>query len=164
MPLKKLCGKQIQLMWLCKDNPTSLQNMLKIIQFIWFGGIWVNENIHRWMRPLIPLWYWIFCVFEQATEKWNKIKYEYDQSGAPSHTIIVSLRKYWTNSHQTKWIELFWREVGLSLLCWRHCCGSRTFHVKPNQCLTQFTMLHSIHNLATFGNFWHVLAYFDLPI
>ena len=31
------------------------------------------------MRPLIPLWYWIFCVFEQATEKWNKIKYEYHQ-------------------------------------------------------------------------------------
>ena len=22
-----------------------------------------------------------YCVFEQATEKWNKIKYEYDQSG-----------------------------------------------------------------------------------
>ena len=72
---------------LSKDNPTSLQNMLKIIQFIWFGGSWVNDNTHRWMRPLIPLWYWIFCVFEQATEKWNKIKYEYDQSGALSHTI-----------------------------------------------------------------------------
>ena len=113
---------QFRTLWSCagfaKDNPTSLQNMLKIIQFIWFGGIWVNENIHRWMRPLIPLWYWIFCVFEQATEKWNKIKYEYDQSGAPSHTIILYLRKYWCDILEAiwfGWIRLFWREVRLSL-------------------------------------------------
>ena len=32
-----------------------------VIIWIWFGGSWVNEIIHRWMRPLIPLqngeWY-----------------------------------------------------------------------------------------------------------
>ena len=56
--------------------------------------------------------------FEQATEKWNKIRYEYDQSGAPSRTIIVYLRKYWCGILEAiwfGWIRLFWREVGLSL-------------------------------------------------
>ena len=72
---------------------------------IWFGLVGVGSmrlSTGEWdlwypfkMGNDTPLIVDILC-FEQATEKWTKIKYEYDQSGALSHIIILYLSKYFT--------------------------------------------------------------------
>ena len=71
----------------------------------WFGLVGVGSmrlSTGEWdlwypfkMGNDTPLIVDILC-FEQATEKWTKIKYEYDQSGALSHIIILFLSKYFT--------------------------------------------------------------------
>ena len=62
-----------------KDNPTSLQNMLKIIHFIWFGGSWFNifSETQLWYETglLIGhthiLFYFIFQLLVQKHKIFN---------------------------------------------------------------------------------------------
>ena len=83
--------------------PGYQQNFMNwgAIEVEWFFGLvwWELGQWDLWypfkMGNYTPLIVDILC-FEQATEKWTKIKYEYDQSGAPSHTIILYLSKYFT--------------------------------------------------------------------
>ena len=88
---------------ICKDMPSYQQNFMNwgAIEVEWFFGLvwWELGQWDLWypfkMGNYTPLIVDILC-FEQATEKWTKIKYEYDQSGALSHIIILFLSKYFT--------------------------------------------------------------------
>ena len=117
-----------------KDMPSYQQNFMNwgAIEVEWFFGL-VWWELGQWdllypfkMGNYTPLIVDILC-FEQATEKGTKIKYEYDQSGALYHIIILFLSKYFT-ANQTLLSPNLYSTPGVdNLLCPWHIIVEETF-------------------------------------